>query len=427
MNRAEFKRPKVIKGELTIPGDKSISHRAVLFSALARGESSIRNLSRAEDVQSSINCIRALGAECELSDGIYRISSPGLRGFTKPARELYAGNSGTTARLLAGILAILPFETTITGDESLSRRPMNRVMQPLSLFGTKFQAAEGDRLPVRILPARNLTSVKYTLPVASAQIKSAVLLAGLGLDEVSQVIENLQSRDHTERMLNLPFAEINGIRFTNSSSAFIPEPDAYFVPGDISSAAFFVVAALLIPGSELLIKNVTLNPTRTGYITHLKKMGADITFENLQTSANEPYGDILIRSSDLKNVPITPELIPNLIDEIPVLAVAGYFAEGEFEVRGAEELRVKESDRIAALIHNFTLAGAHVTEYKDGFRLQRSDKRTDPVFESFHDHRIAMAFAIFSLLLADGGKIDNFDCVKISNPDFIHQLSLITG
>ncbi|MCC6549833.1 MAG: 3-phosphoshikimate 1-carboxyvinyltransferase [Ignavibacteriaceae bacterium] len=427
MNRAEFKSPKVIKGELTLPGDKSISHRAVLFSALAKGESSIQNLSRAEDLQSSLSCVSALGVEYGLKNDIYTINSPGIKAFRRPGHELYAGNSGTTARLLAGILAILPFETTITGDESLSRRPMKRVMQPLSLFGTRFEAAEGDRLPLKIIPAIKLNPVRYELSVASAQIKSAVLLAGLGLEEKSQVIEKIQSRNHTERMLGLQFAELNGIRFINSSSEYLPEPTSYFIPGDISTAAFFVVAALLIPGSELLIKNVTLNPTRTGYITHLKKMGADISFENQKTSANEPYGDILVRSSDLKNVPITPELIPNLIDEIPILAVAGYFAEGDFEVRGAEELRVKESDRIAALIHNFTLAGVEMEEFKDGFKLQRGTVRANPIFESFHDHRIAMAFAIYSLLLADGGKIDNFDCVKISNPEFINHLSLITG
>ncbi|QOJ29519.1 MAG: 3-phosphoshikimate 1-carboxyvinyltransferase [Ignavibacteriales bacterium] len=427
MNRAEFKRPGVIRGELTLPGDKSISHRAVLFSALAQGESTIRNLSRAEDVQSSISCIRALGAECNFHDGIYSISSPGLSGFTKPGGELYAGNSGTTARLLAGILAVLPFESVITGDESLSRRPMKRVMQPLSLFGTRFEAAEGDRLPLKIIPAKKLSSVRYELPVASAQIKSAVLLAGLGLEERSQVIEKIQSRDHTERMLQLPFSEVNGVRFISSSSEFLPEPETYFVPGDISSAAFFVVAALLIPGSELLINNVTVNPTRTGYIRHLHEMGADISFEDIRTSASEPYGNIRIRAGELKNVPIAPELIPNLIDEIPILAVAGYFSKGDFEVRGAEELRVKESDRIAALLHNFKAAGARIEEFPDGFRMSRGRETASPVFESFHDHRIAMAFAIYSLLLEEGGKIDNFDCVKISNPDFINQLSLITG
>lgn len=427
MNRAEFKRPGVIRGELTLPGDKSISHRAVLFSALAQGESTIRNLSRAEDVQSSISCIRALGAECSFHDGIYSINSPGLSGFTKPGGELYAGNSGTTARLLAGILAVLPFESVITGDESLSRRPMKRVMQPLSLFGTRFEAAEGDRLPLKIIPAKKLNPVRYELPVASAQIKSAVLLAGLGLEERSQVIEKIQSRDHTERMLQLPFSEVNGVRFISSSSEFLPEPETYFVPGDISSAAFFVVAALLIPGSELLINNVTVNPTRTGYIRHLQEMGADISFEDIRTSASEPYGNIRIRAVELKNVPIAPELIPNLIDEIPILAVAGYFSKGDFEVRGAEELRVKESDRIAALLHNFKAAGARIEEFPDGFRLSRGKEAASPVFESFHDHRIAMAFAIYSLLLEEGGKIDNFDCVKISNPDFINQLSLITG
>lgn len=410
-----------------LPGDKSISHRAVLFSALSKGKSSVQNLSRAEDVQSSLYCVQALGISYKTEGGIYTITSPGLKSFTKPENELYCGNSGTTARLLAGLLATQPFESTITGDDSLSRRPMKRVTEPLSQFGTRFASREGGLLPVNIIPAETLSPVRFTLPVASAQIKSAVLLAGLGLDDPTVVIENLPSRDHTERMLQMPVEVYGAKRVITSSSAYIPEAGEYYVPGDISTAAFFVVAALLIPGSELLIKNVTLNPTRTGYITHLKKMGADIRFENQKTSANEPYGDIVIRSSELKNVPITPELIPNLIDEIPILAVAGYFAEGEFEVRGAEELRVKESDRIAALIHNFSLAGAEVEEYKDGFNLKRGKEIANPVFESFHDHRIAMAFAIHSLLLADGGKIDNFDCVKISNPDFIHQLSLITG
>lgn len=421
----QFEKAKRVSGEMTLPGDKSISHRAVLFSAIAKGESVIQNLSNAEDVFSSMACVRQLGVEINESAGIYKVMSPGLQDFKEPAGFLDAGNSGTTARLISGMLISQKFATELRGDESLSSRPMKRIIEPLRRFGAKIESAAGETLPLRFAPAGELMPVEYTLPIASAQIKSAVLLAGLSIEGETQVEERFVSRDHTERMLELPVVSKDGVVRITSSQKFLARPKEYHVPGDISTAAFFVVAALLIPGSELLIRNVTLNPTRTGYIDVLRNMGAKIELSNLSTSANEPSGDLYIRSSSLKNVLIEPKLIPNIIDEIPILAVAGAFADGVFEVHGAGELRVKETDRITAIAKNLREAGLEVDEYPDGFSFEPGKFKPFAQFESYGDHRIAMAFSVLSLLLEDGGKINNFECVKISNPDFLNQLRSI--
>lgn len=420
-----FEKAKKIEGELTLPGDKSISHRAVLFAAMAKGVSTIYNLSNAVDVQSSIGCVRELGVQVSSEDGVYTVESPGLHDFTKPEHLLDAGNSGTTARLISGMLINGKYPSELTGDDSLHSRPMKRIIEPLEKFGAVVHYAEGYKLPVTFSPAAKLKPIEYHLPIASAQIKSAVLIAGLALDGETIVYEKFASRDHTERMLGLPVTRDNGVTKIVASNKFLPKPGEYHVPGDISTAAFFIVAVLCLPGSSLTIKNVTLNPTRTGFLTVLRRMGADITILNERLSSNEPIGDIHVKYSQLKNVSFGIEEIPNIIDEIPILAVAGAFASGPFEIRGAGELRVKESDRITSILKNLKAAGLEVEEYPDGFGFEPGVLKKNAIFESNDDHRIAMAFAVLSLLLEDGGKINNFECVKISNPDFLKQINSI--
>jgi 3-phosphoshikimate 1-carboxyvinyltransferase len=411
-----------IKGELILPGDKSISHRAVIFSCLAKGKSVIENLSEAEDVKSTAGCFAAMGCGIEWKGKKLIVEGKGL---TKPLGNLDAGNSGTTSRLLTGILAVQNFESTIIGDESLSKRPMKRVIAPLSLMGAKFEVNEAQTLPLKILPSNNLHTISYELPVASAQVKSAILLAGLHLKDETCVIEKEKSRDHTERMLNLRVEEREGKRFVYSSSKNLPVAKEYFVPSDVSTAAFFIVFALCAKNSSLTVRDICLNETRTGIITILKQMGARIEIKNKRVSSNEEYGDIYVESGKLKNVKIDAALIPSIIDEIPVLSVAGLLADGDFEIRNSSELRVKESDRIESLCYNYKMLGLTVEEFGDGFKISGAITNNRPVFESFDDHRIAMAFAILSMLLKDGGKVNNFDCVKISNPRFLEQLKRI--
>ncbi len=421
----EFNKLNNVRGELELPGDKSISHRSVMFSAMAKGESRIYNLSNGEDVKTTQNIFRQLGAEIIQENSAVKIIGVGFKGFSKPKNILDAGNSGTTTRLICGILSAQNFETEIIGDESLSRRPMKRIITPLSAMGGKISASENFTLPLKIFPSEKLNPISYELPVASAQIKSAVLFAGLHLEDKTCVIEKLPSRDHTERMLGLKIEEKGNRKFVYSSLKNYPEPKEYFVPSDISTAAFFIALTLLSKGSELKIKNVSLNPTRTGIVYILNKMGASIEIENEKIAAGEPYGDLIVKSSALKNITIEEKIVPNIIDEIPILSIAGIFAEGKFEIRYAKELRGKESDRIKALCSNFKKLGLEVSEYEDGFSIDGRIKNNLVTFDSYDDHRIAMAFSILSLLLKDGGKVNNFECVKISNPNFLSQLKQI--
>ncbi len=416
-----------VKGELDLPGDKSISHRAVMFSSMAKGESLIYNILNSADIHSSINSFRQLGADISFHNDFIRIIGRGYNGFKKPQNELDAGNSGTTARLISGILAAQNFPSIITGDDSLSKRPMKRIIDPLTEMGAKFETNSNFTLPLKIFPATNLHRVNYTLPIASAQVKSAVLLCGLHLDDETNVIEHIPSRNHTELMLGLPIINEGASKKIVSSKKYYPSPKEYFIPSDISSAAFFMVLALLVPEGNLKIKNVSLNETRTGIITVLKNMNGNINIDNVHIKGGESIGDITITSSKLKNIEIEQSLIPNIIDEIPVLAVAGLFAEGKFSIRNAAELRTKESDRINAICRNINLLGIATEEYEDGFSFEGEAKNNKVLFESYHDHRIAMAFSILSMLLFQGGKINNFGCVNISNPQFLVQLKKITG
>ena len=421
----EFKKINKVEGTLVLPGDKSISHRSVMFASMAKGTSRIYNLSNGEDVKSSQKCFAQLGAVTKHGKDFIEVTGKGFQGFTKPGYPLDAGNSGTTTRLISGILIAQDFESTIIGDESLSKSPMKRIIDPLTKMGGRITSAEKFTLPLVISPVECINPIAYELPIASAQVKSAVLLAGLHCEGTTSVIEKIPSRDHTEKMLGLKTKVTASGKVSYSSRDNYPEPKEYIVPSDISTAAFFIVLTLLSEKSELRIKDVSLNETRTGILTVLKNMGADIKIENERTIAGEALGDIMIKSSALKNTEIPLELIPNIIDEIPILSIAGVLAEGEFNLRNASELRGKETDRIAAICHNMKILGLNVEEYKDGFALSGAIKNQNTTFESFGDHRIAMAFGILSLILKNGGKVNNFECAAISNPDILLQLSQI--
>ena len=415
-----------IKGELSFSGDKSISHRALLISSLSDGKSRIKNLSESDDVKATISCLQDLGIEIDSIGEEVIVSGKGFKGYQNPINQLNAGNSGTTTRLLTGILAAQNFESVITGEPSLSARPMNRIIEPLSLMGSRIKSNEG-KLPLQIYPTNNFNSINYKMPVASAQVKSAILLAGLHLDDETSVTETKVTRNHTETLLGLTIVNFDQKIISYASKKNYPQPKEYYIPGDISSAMFFAVLTLLTENSELMIKNVSLNPTRTESLLLLKKMGGNIQIEVTGKSNNELFGDIFVKSSELSNVKIDSKIIPSIIDEIPTLSIAGIFAKGDFEIRGAGELRVKESDRIRSLIFNFRLLGLDVEEFSDGFILSGKLKKTNQTFNSFGDHRIAMALTVLSSLFKDGGKVDGFESVSKSNPDFLSQLKSVSN
>lgn len=411
-----------VNGELNLPGDKSISHRAVMFASMAKGSSIIHNCSNSDDVNSTINCFSNLGIKIENKHEL-KIRGNGFKGFKKPFQELFAGNSGTTSRLLSGILSAQNFDSIISGDESLSSRPMLRVVEPLQLMGADISSSELGTLPLIIKPSDKLHPVEYKMKVASAQVKSALILASLHLDEPSIIHESTQTRDHTERMLGLDTESAGSEIKIIASKKNYPQPFEMTIPSDISTASFFIVLTLLLKNSELLVKNVSLNPTRTGIIKVLLEMGGLISIENELTANGEIRGDLIVKSSELKNIKISDELIPNIIDEIPILSVAGLFADGNFKISNAKELRIKESDRIKSLCDNYKLLGLDVIESADGFEIGGTITNYDDiVFESYGDHRIAMAFSILSLILKNGGSVNQFESVAVSNPDFITQI-----
>lgn len=424
--KRSFSKIKSVKGELSFAGDKSISHRAIFFSAMANGKSAIKNISLSEDVKSTQKVFSELGVEFYIDKSDLVVTGRGKKRFLPPNNFLDCGNSGTTARLSSGLLIAQNFSSTLIGDESLSKRPMQRVIEPLKLMGGNIESSNST-LPIIINPTETLKSIEYELPVASAQVKSSVLIAGLHLSDHTKIIENFVTRDHTERMLELPVERIDNKKIITASENFYPVAKEYFIPGDISSSAFFIILALLSNNSELIIKNVSLNPTRTGFIDLLRKMNGNIQIENVKHSSNEPYGDIIVKSSSLKNIQIDESLIPNIIDEIPILTIAGIFAEGNFEIHNCKELRYKESDRIQAICSNLKLTGLEVYEYDDGFSIGGKIKNTNLTFNSFNDHRIAMAFSILAMLIGNNSIVDGIECVAISNPDFYSQLEQIVS
>ena len=414
-----------IDGELSLPGDKSISHRALIFSALAKGNSTINNLADSEDVKRTIDCLKTLNIKIDKEGRNYVVHGKGKKGFGKPDNALECGNSGTTARLISGVLAAQDFFSKIIGDESLAKRPMKRIIDPLEQMGCRIESNDGY-LPLQFYSEGKIKAINYSLPVASAQVKGATLLAGLHSDDVTTVVEkSTLSRDHTERMLGLPTEIIGSTKTTKASSSYYPTAREYFVPGDISTGAFFIVLTLLTKNSSLILKNISLNETRKSFLNILRKMGADIKIESKGESNNEFYGDVIVRSCALQNVEIDPELIPGLIDEIPVLSIVGIFAEGKFKINGAKELRVKESDRIKSITSNLEKAGLDIKEFDDGFSVEGKLNNEITKFDSYGDHRIAMAFSVLSCLMKEGSEVNNFECVNVSNPKFLDQLEKI--
>ena len=416
---------KKIHGTVQLPGDKSISHRAALFAALRTGESEFLNFNFNNDCTATLRCLKQLGIQWRYDGHLLRVTGKSVAEWQVPLKPLDARNSGTTARLLSGILSGLSFKTTLTGDESLSQRPMERILKPLSQMGAVIESEDGF-LPLRFSPVKNLNAIRYALPVASAQVKSSILLAGLNAAGETEVIENTPTRDHTERMLRLRQALNKDGTKSLFSSSTVQIPDlSMTIPGDFSSAAFFIVAALLLPGSELTIENVSLNPTRTGFLQVLKLMGADLTIEE-NSAFPEPAGTITVRHSALKNCVIPPELNANIIDEIPILAILASQAEGQLTLRNVKELRYKESDRIAMIVENLRAAGIPVEEFDDGFQLSGPVKFKRGRIETKGDHRIAMSFAIANLLTEEEIVLDDPDCTAVSFPSFWDILNDIT-
>lgn len=408
-----------LRGEVTVPGDKSISHRAVMIGGLSSGTTRIHGFLKAADPLSTIACYRAMGIAIDVAESGINVHGKGKRGLNTSVKPLDAGNSGTTMRLLSGILCGQKFSSVITGDRFLLKRPMNRIIDPLKKMGADISATDNGTAPLSIRPSTNLHSIDYELPIASAQVKSAVLFAGLYAQGITRVIEFSPSRDHTERMLGLTVVMEGTKKIVSINGEMDLSAQEFSVPGDPSSAAYFIVAAVLVPGSELLIKNVGLNPTRTGYLDVLRHMGANITLLNQKTIGGEPIGDILVKHSLLKSdVTLEGNIIPNIIDEIPILAVAGAHSIGRFEVKDAKDLRTKETDRISALCSNLKKMGIWIDEFEDGFAFESKNELLPNEFESFHDHRIAMAFGIAALATDGTCAIHDAECVDISYPRF---------
>ncbi len=408
-----------IKGEISFPGDKSISHRSLMFAALADGESRISNLSTGADVQSTRKCLEACGIK--IWDNGNDVIVKG-RKFSDPNLPLDCGNSGTTTRLLLGLLAGQGINATFIGDESLSSRPMNRILDPLSQMGLKYKSNNG-KLPITIYRSE-LNGIKYDSPVASAQIKSAVLLAGLGAEKDTSVTEPILSRDHTEKMLKGLGANLtsNGLTSTISPLTTTLSNLNMTVPGDPSTASFFAAAAAITPGSEIILQNVLRNPTRIGFFDTLQKMEAGIECLDQWEDSGESIGTLKVTHQSLNAITIHDDEVPSLIDELPIISILGTQAQGVTEVRGAEELRVKECDRIHAICKNLNKMGADIRELKDGFIINGPTKLKGAKIETFHDHRIAMAFTIAGLV-ADGDVVLDFpECVSISYPEFFNQL-----
>lgn len=418
-----------LKGDIFVAPDKSISHRSIMFSSLASGRGLVNNFLKAGDTLSTCGCFRSLGIEILDQGERMVIEGKGLYGLNEPLGVLDCGNSGTTMRLLSGLLAGQGFLSLMSGDNSLTRRPMRRIIEPLTAMGAQIWGRAGDIYPpLAIKGSEKLKGINYRMPVASAQVKSSLLLAGLYAEGQTTISEPEKSRDHTERMLKAMGAdiEVQGMEITLKPGRELYAQE-FFVPGDISSAAFFMVAALIVPGSEIVIRDVGLNPTRAGIIEVLKDMGARMAIENQRVVGGEPIGDIVAGYSNLKGTRVGGDIIPRLIDEIPVLAVAMALAEGESVVRDAGELRVKESDRIKAICSELGKMGAHIEESEDGFIVQgRPEGLKGARVESLGDHRIAMSTAIAALKASGETTVHNSKVVDISFPEFWPLLRSLT-
>lgn len=416
-----------VRGEITVPGDKSISHRSVMFGSIAKGTTEIHNFLEGADCLSTIGCFRRMGIDIENKNGVVTVHGKGMHGLTAPAETLDCGNSGTTTRLISGILAPQNFDVTLTGDESIQKRPMKRIIEPLSMMGADIKSVRGNGCaPLRIC-GKPLAGIHYTSKVASAQVKSSILLAGLYADGLTSVTEPQVSRNHTELMLKFFGA---GLESKGTTITIWPATELFGnridVPGDISSSVYFVAAGLILPNSEVLIKNVGINPTRAGLIKVCESMGADLTLLNENYENAEPTADLLVRTSSLKGCVIEGDIIPTLIDELPTIATMACFAEGTTVIRDAAELKVKESNRIAIMVENLRAMGADVEETEDGMIIHGGKPLHGAVVNSYKDHRIAMTFAVAALAADGETEIIDADCVDISYPAFYEELEKLT-
>ena len=419
----KLKTTSCLRGEVTIPGDKSISHRSIMFGSISKGITEIHNFLEGADCLSTISCFRNMGIDIENKNGIVTVHGKGLRGLNAPSCVLDCGNSGTTTRLISGILAPQHFDVTLTGDDSIQKRPMKRIMEPLSMMGADITSLRENGCAPLSIRGHQLHGIHYHSNVASAQVKSSILLAGLYADGETTVTEPKLSRNHTELMLQFFGADV---RTSGTTATVLPASELYGnkvqVPGDISSSVYFVAAGLIIPNSEILIRNVGINPTRDGLIRVCKAMGADITLLNENRDYSEPTADILVRTSNLKGTIIEGDIIPTMIDELPTVALMACFADGTTIIRDAAELKVKESNRIAIMVQNLTAMGADVEETEDGMIIHGGKPLHGPVIETKKDHRIAMTFAIAALAAEGETEILDAECVDISYPQFYRDL-----
>lgn len=418
-----FHKSHPLKGEITVPGDKSISHRGIMLGALANGTTSITNFLKGADCLSTISCFQKMGIEIEETENEILVHGKGLHGLSAPKEILDAGNSGTTTRLISGILAGQNFSCDLTGDASIQKRPMKRIMTPLSMMGADITSVHNNGCAPLHIKGAPLKGISYQSPVASAQVKSCVLFAGLYADGKTSVTEPFLSRNHSELMLS-SFGAF--VQTCGTTATIEPEPvltaQKVEVPGDVSSAAFFIAAGLLIPGSELLIKNVGINPTRDGILRVCRQMGANLELLNTRTQCGEPVADILVKHSELNGTVIEGDLIPTLIDELPVIAVMAACANGETIIRNAEELKVKESNRLEIIVHHLSEMGCDITGTEDGMIIRGGKPLHGAVLDSHLDHRIAMSFAVAGLVADVETEITNADCVNISYPGFYRDL-----
>lgn len=419
------KATKPLHGELTVPGDKSISHRSVMFGAISEGITEVTHFLKSADCLSTISCFRKMGITIEEKAQTLLIHGKGLHGLSAPAEVLDTGNSGTTTRLISGILAGQSFESHLIGDASICKRPMGRIMKPLQAMGADIASDRGNDCAPLTIKGHPLKAIHYDSPVASAQVKSCVLLAGLYADGPVSVTEPALSRNHTELMLSSFGASVTSF---GTTATILPDPhlvgQKVSVPGDISSAAYFICAALMVPGSEVLIRNVGINPTRDGILRVVRAMGADIEYRNIREQAGEKTADLLVRyTKDLHGTVIEGDLIPTLIDEIPVIAVLAATADGETVIRDAEELRVKESDRLTIMVDSLRAMGCDIEGTPDGMIIRGGRPMQGAQIDSHLDHRIAMSFAVASLVAEGTTAIQNAECVNISYPEFYRDLA----
>lgn len=433
MSVKEIKAMGALKGEVQIPGDKSISHRAVMLGSIARGTTEISHFLNGADCLSTIHCFQKMGIEIEQSKDLVLVHGRGLRGLKAAQGILDTGNSGTTTRLICGILSGQNFSSVLSGDDSLNSRPMKRIMDPLNQMGARITSIQDNNCaPLRIEPG-TLHGIRYVSPVASAQVKSSVLLAGLYADSPVSVTEPVLSRNHTELMLGSFGADISSELHADGSATASVSPCAELygqkiqVPGDISSAAYFIAAGLLVPGSRLLVKNVGINPTRAGFLEICRKMGADIGYLNRQSQGGEETADLLVTPKPLTGTVIEGAVIPSLIDEIPILAVMAAFAEGTTVIRDAAELKVKETNRIQTVTENLLAMGAEIIPTEDGMIIHGTGALKGTQIQSHLDHRIAMAFSVAALAAEGTTTILDSQCVDVSYPGFFAQLMDLSG